>query len=331
VADALLGHTLLAAQPGVDPERIAVNGQSWGGFATCLVAGVDARLRAAAAVYGCGFLMEDSFWLQYVSPLDCRRLAQWNALLDPGAFLPGVTCPLLFQVGANDPFFPPDSHRHSWEVCGGDKQAALRVAFRHGDFWRWPDGAVEVNWFLDHYLKDAPAPPRVRLLAETETELTCAVETSRPLDGVYLSVTPDTGPWGGRNWTQTRLDVAPGQYAEFTVALPPERPLVAFVSVAVKNASGHLGWFSIPFLFRYGADSPGRIELNPPVPEPGGLRLTGRKPRGQRILIEGAADWCRWARLVTNSAPEIEFETFVPLPEGTRFQILRARHWDLMH
>jgi cephalosporin-C deacetylase-like acetyl esterase len=327
VADALLGHSLLAAQPGVDPERIAVNGLSWGGFAACLVAGVDARLRAAAAVYGCGFLLEDSFWLQFLPPMDCRRAAQWNALLDPGAFLPGVTCPFLFQVGANDPFFPPDSQRHSWDVCGGDKQAALRPDMNHGDFWRWPHTEVEVNWFLDHHLKGAPAPPRVRLLAETETRLTCAVDAAGPLEGVYLCVTTNTGPWSLRTWTRTRLEVTP---ARFTVTLPPERPLAAFVSVAARDARGGLGWFSTPFLFRHGADSPDHIELGPARAAPGGVRLTGRKPRGRRILVEGTADWCHWTRLATNDASGIEFETLVPLPTEADFQILRARSWDLV-
>jgi dienelactone hydrolase len=60
VAAVVLGHSLIRSFPEVDASRIGVTGISWGGYLTCIVAGVDDRFRFAAPVYGCGFLGEGS-------------------------------------------------------------------------------------------------------------------------------------------------------------------------------------------------------------------------------------------------------------------------------
>ena len=60
VADVILAHSLLRSQPDVDTARIGITGISWGGYLTCIVAGVDKRFAFAAPVYGCGFLGDDS-------------------------------------------------------------------------------------------------------------------------------------------------------------------------------------------------------------------------------------------------------------------------------
>ena len=52
----MLAHSLLRSYPEVDAERIGVTGISWGGYLTCVVAGVDSRFKLAAPVDGCGFL-----------------------------------------------------------------------------------------------------------------------------------------------------------------------------------------------------------------------------------------------------------------------------------
>jgi hypothetical protein len=62
VTAALNAHTLLAAHPAVDAGRIGLTGISWGGYMTCVVAGVDPRYRFAVPVYGCGFLALNSAW-----------------------------------------------------------------------------------------------------------------------------------------------------------------------------------------------------------------------------------------------------------------------------
>ena len=49
-------RSLLAAQPEADPDRIGITGISWGGYLTCIVAGLDGRLKLAVPLYARGKL-----------------------------------------------------------------------------------------------------------------------------------------------------------------------------------------------------------------------------------------------------------------------------------
>ncbi|MCS6243430.1 MAG: acetylxylan esterase [Opitutus sp.] len=63
VSAVVRAHSLLRSFHQVDPARIGVTGVSWGGYLTCIAAGIDHRFAFAAPVYGCGFLTENSTWL----------------------------------------------------------------------------------------------------------------------------------------------------------------------------------------------------------------------------------------------------------------------------
>ena len=63
VSAVVLAHSLLRSYPEVDASRIGVTGISWGGYLTCIVAGIDDRLKCAVPVYGCGFLGDNSAWV----------------------------------------------------------------------------------------------------------------------------------------------------------------------------------------------------------------------------------------------------------------------------
>ena len=79
VAAVILANSLIRSFPQVDPNRIGVTGISWGGYLVCIVAGVDHRFKFAAPVYGCGFLGENSVWLdefQKMGPGESQQVAQ---------------------------------------------------------------------------------------------------------------------------------------------------------------------------------------------------------------------------------------------------------------
>ena len=91
VAAVLRGHSLLASCEGVDPNRIGITGISWGGYLTCIAAGIDDRFKAAAPVYGCGFLYEDSCWWEWFATMDPEARKLWISLFDPSKYLPART------------------------------------------------------------------------------------------------------------------------------------------------------------------------------------------------------------------------------------------------
>src|SRR5439155_22684356 len=108
VAAVMRGHSLLRSLPNVDPERVGVTGISWGGYLTCIVAGVDNRFKAAVPVYGCGFLHENSVWLDRFAKMTPEQRKRWTTLWDPSVYLPAVTMPILFVNGTNDFAYPLD-------------------------------------------------------------------------------------------------------------------------------------------------------------------------------------------------------------------------------
>jgi dienelactone hydrolase len=117
VADAIRAHSLLLSLPEVDRKRTALTGISWGGYLTCIIAGIDHRFKAAVPVYGCGFLGEDSYWkdksLAAMNP-DARAL--WLETFDPSKYLSGVSCPILFFNGTHDFAYPLDSYQKCFRL-----------------------------------------------------------------------------------------------------------------------------------------------------------------------------------------------------------------------
>ncbi len=66
VADVIRATTVLRSMPGVDPERIGMTGISWGGYLTSILVGVEPRIQAAVPVYGCGFIYQNSPWVENI-------------------------------------------------------------------------------------------------------------------------------------------------------------------------------------------------------------------------------------------------------------------------
>ena len=96
--------TLLADHPRVDPTRLGVFGISWGGYQTWLLNGIDPRLRAAVAIYGCGRSIDQMNNAASPVPMRPAEARCWRRLLDPASYAAAQHGPLLFLNGTNDFF-----------------------------------------------------------------------------------------------------------------------------------------------------------------------------------------------------------------------------------
>ena len=76
------GLSLLELRPEVDPERLGIFGISVGGTLTWIVAGVDARVKAAAPIYGCGWESYTSYPPQ-PEPQISDETRLWRTLIAP--------------------------------------------------------------------------------------------------------------------------------------------------------------------------------------------------------------------------------------------------------
>jgi len=93
-----LAHSLIRSLPKWTPNARAY-GNFWGGYLTCIVAGVDRRLKLAVPVYGCGFYRDTVFEgeLKRLKPENADR---WMAWWDPSVYLGNAECPMLWVTGA---------------------------------------------------------------------------------------------------------------------------------------------------------------------------------------------------------------------------------------
>lgn len=229
VAAVLRGHSLLASRPEVDAGRIGVTGISWGGYLTCIVAGVDDRLKVAVPVYGCGFLDENSVWLEprfARMPEEQRR--RWVRWFDPSRYLAGVTCPILFLNGSNDFAYPLDSYRKSYRLVRSPMTLSVQIQLPHGHIWTFR----EVDAFVDHALRGSAPLASLKTLRIANGQVGARFKAVEPITKAALHFTADSGPWQTRKWESVPA-VVDGTRA--SAKLPAPRPLVCFLTITDRR------------------------------------------------------------------------------------------------
>lgn len=118
VAAIIRSHDFLCSFPEVDRYRVGIIGISWGGYLTCIAAGVDDRYLFAVPVYGCGYFGHASRWKDQLERLgDTGR--RWLELWDASVYLPEAKCLFYWVSGKDDPFFPYDSLKKSARLIKG--------------------------------------------------------------------------------------------------------------------------------------------------------------------------------------------------------------------
>lgn len=200
VAAGLRGHSLLASRPEVDRGRIGVTGISWGGYLACIVAGIDDRAKVAVPVYGCGFLDEDSVWVdQRFRTMGREKARRWTELFDPSRYLPGVTCPILFVNGTNDFAYPLGSYQRSYQlVTRAPVDLCITVKMPHGHPQGW--APKEIGLFVDGVLKGGTPLPRLSMPKVVGRAIESRVTAPGPVRAAKVHFTTDRGPWQKRGW-----------------------------------------------------------------------------------------------------------------------------------
>ena len=226
IAAVLRAHSLIRSFDEVDAERTAVTGISWGGYLTCITAGVDNRFKAAVPVYGCGFLHENSAWLDRLARMTHQQRERWIALWDPSQYLPAASMPVLFVNGTNDFAYPLDSYMKSFDAVSGPKKLCVTVNLPHSHPAGW--APEEIGLFIDHHLLGRPALPSVGEPQIENGQVSLAWESPLSLKEAALHVTTDTGPINMRTWrtSPARID---GQ--RIICDAPPAEATAWFVTV----------------------------------------------------------------------------------------------------
>jgi cephalosporin-C deacetylase-like acetyl esterase len=228
VADVLLAHSLLRSFPEVDAARVGVTGISWGGYLTCIVAGVDSRFRAAVPQYGCGFLRDNSAWRTawFEPPKFGKEWAdRWIQLWDPSSYAGSARMPIFFVNGAQDFAYPLDSYAKTYNLVPGAKNISVQPKLGHGHMFE----VKEVHLFLDAELKGETSLLRVVEMKVSDGKVTAKVEGTMAVKRGTLEHT--TGAHADnktRTWTSIPIEV---NGALLAVDAPPSDATVWYLSV----------------------------------------------------------------------------------------------------
>lgn len=130
VYNSIMANNILRARKNIDKNRIVLTGNSWGGYVTCVVAGVDKRFAAFATTNGCGYVYNDTTWLKNGSFGDEKK-EEWISLYDPSSYLPYATKPMLFVSGVDDEYFSAYNRQKSAELVKGQVFYSQRTNISH--------------------------------------------------------------------------------------------------------------------------------------------------------------------------------------------------------
>lgn len=212
VAAAILGHSLLRSRPEVDPDRIGLTGISWGGYLTCILAGVDDRFRFAAPVYGCGYYPDTNFAAS-VTAQGAEGGARWLRWWDPSVYLPRAKLPMLWVTGTNDFAFWFPGLQKSYRATPGPRTLAVRVRMPHGH-GAAGEAPREIQVFADSLLRGGPALAAVTGTGLDDGQVWATFTSPVPVVRAELNYTLDDTPrWPDRRWETVPAQLT-GQRAE---------------------------------------------------------------------------------------------------------------------
>jgi dienelactone hydrolase len=206
VANVIRAHSLLRSLPGVDPDRTAITGISWGGYTTCIVASLDDRFRAAVPVYGCGHLRANSCWLGEFARLGPDHAARWGERYDPARYLPACRVPIFFVNGTNDFAYPLDSFMKSHaDVRQAAKNIRIEVNMPHGHEEGW--APPEIAAFIDAAVLGTPGLPLLDTPALDDAVARCRVVAGGPVAQAALVSTTEPGAINKLTWQTVPAEV----------------------------------------------------------------------------------------------------------------------------
>jgi dienelactone hydrolase len=245
VSAVIRAHSFLASRPEVDSHRVAITGISWGGYLTCIAAGLDHRFKAAVSVYGCGYLHVDSVWLPILASLGDDRRTRWVEAFDPSNYVLHTACPMLFVTGTNDFAYPLSSLQQTYRLIKSPVTLSVEIDRPHGHIWTFP----EVEAFIDSKVNHGSHLPALTELIVKGNLVTSVIEHGTKVIAAELNYTLDKGSWVERRWYAAPASV---DVHEISARLPEERPSVCYLRVTDARGCSvttpHVEWPHNPAL-----------------------------------------------------------------------------------
>ena len=291
--------TFLEQQPEVDATRIGAHGHSMGGKLTTNLAGIDKRIKAAVpSCGGSGDLLEN----ETVVPGGSRtkRTALELACISDNAYLPLITCPILWLSPTNDFHGHLDNMAWNWRNLP-DARTRFSIAPHLNHRHTGEHAITEYLWFEEH-LKGAafrmPRTPATVLDLKTDDgvpQLTVTPDDSHPIRRVdiYYSLDPHALT---RFWRDAKAVKAGRQWKAQCPVMNLDLPIFAYANVVYET----------PAQYRTGPQQAGQensdtFAISSRVLSAGPAQLQAAKVKAtdkpDRQIDDGTRGWHDWYRL----------------------------------
>lgn len=209
VADVILAHSLLLDLPEVDPEKTALTGISWGGYLTCIVAGLDDRFKAAVPVYGCGYYDESDVFGEYIAQLSPQDQALWMQYFDPSLYLPYAQPSLLFVNGNKDKFYNILPYSKTYALPEkSEKNICLKPDMAHSHTNGWQP--VEIRYFVESVLNGGVPLPKLEAVSKSGSAISTTYDAVVGLRSARFYYSSDPNSLNeNRIWTDVAAHIDP--------------------------------------------------------------------------------------------------------------------------
>lgn len=224
VADIILANSLLRSMPEVDADHIGLIGISWGGYLTCIAAGVDPRFRFAVPVYGCGYTLDTNFAPSVLS-LGKERAERWMSWWDPSEYLKKSSMPMLWVDGSNDFAYTLNALQKSYRLPNGPRTLCIRLRMKHGHGGPG-ENPEEIRVFADTFMKGGVPLLKITGQGRDGNKGWVTYEARTPIKKAELNITKDQGNWSTRKWEALPADI--DSAGKITAVIPDDTTVYYF-------------------------------------------------------------------------------------------------------
>ena len=232
----------LRQQPDVDKNRIGAFGVSMGGTTMWSFA-MDPRLKAACAIYGCGWNRFHRRIPRFARRPSRAKLREadkvWLAGMAPEAYPPYLTCPMLFLSATNDHHGKMDRAYQTLArmKAGTPWRIGLSARQRHHIA---PGFDKTLLAWMDCWLKGKgklPATPRASIALNAAGVPTLTVTPDRPesVKAVHVYYAVDNPDVVSRNWRNAKPRKAGGEVKAPLPVMDAKQRLFAIANVRYRD------------------------------------------------------------------------------------------------
>lgn len=229
ISQIILAHSLIRSFPEVNPEKTGIAGVSWGAVSTCLVMGIDERLKFAVLIYGCAALAgSDAVFGDGLRKKTSAQMELFMKLWEGTDYLALAKIPSLWLNGTNDLSFPLDAWQKSIDAVKGDTLQRIEIRMPHGHIGF---KSSEAAAFADGIVKGRNILPLTGNIDHIGNQISMKIECAKKIIAAELSYTLETGKRSDRLWKSIPIDIPDQTVA----AILPEKTTAFFFNITTED------------------------------------------------------------------------------------------------